>query len=74
MIDFKHEFDKLSPEVKDFIMEVVAQYHYRNGTKHPDGSRGDINITLKEMNDTLAYVYHYAFNEGINEGMNGDPM
>ncbi|MFA5395314.1 MAG: hypothetical protein WC346_04770 [Methanogenium sp.] len=50
-------FSTLNEAEKNFIMEIVCFYHYRNGVKHEDGSMGTIEISPKEMNDVLAYCY-----------------
>ena len=50
------DFDQLSEKEKGQVMEIVANFHYRNGIEQPDGSRGEIKITLKEFNDVLAKV------------------
>jgi membrane-anchored protein YejM (alkaline phosphatase superfamily) len=50
-------FSKLNNLEQVFIMEIVAQYHYRTGVKQKDGSMGEIVITLNELNNTLAYCY-----------------
>lgn len=38
------------------ILEIVANFHIRNGVKHPDFSMGEIKITPGEFNDCLAYM------------------
>ena len=50
------EFDKLSPEEQEFVMEIKGNFHYRNGHTYPDGSMGSIDISPKQLNNALAYV------------------
>lgn len=47
-------FDSLTDHEKEKVMEIVANFHCRNGVKHNDGSIGEIRITLKEFNNVLA--------------------
>lgn len=49
-------FDKADEETKNLVMEIVAMFHHRNVTHHQDGSRGEIKITLRQLNDALSYV------------------
>ena len=49
-------FAKLSEPDKKRVMEIVAQYHYRTGEAHNDGSRGVIKITPGEFNNVLADI------------------
>lgn len=41
---------------QEIIKEIVANFHYRDGKKHEDGSWGTIEITPKEFMDCLAYL------------------
>ncbi len=52
----KGNFDSLSDENKEYVMELVAYFHYRTGKSNPDGSLGEIRITLGELNNLLAFV------------------
>lgn len=52
--DIKGAFDTLPEDQKELVMEVVANFHYRNGKLHPDGSMGTVNITNRQFNDCLA--------------------
>lgn len=49
-------FDRLTEETKIIVMEIVACFHCRTGINQIDGSRGEIRITPKEMNDMIAYA------------------
>ncbi|MBT7928476.1 hypothetical protein HN682_00970 [Candidatus Peregrinibacteria bacterium] len=51
----KGSFDSLSKRNQEVVMEIVANFHIRNGKEHDDGSKGDITITPGEMNDIIAY-------------------
>jgi hypothetical protein len=51
----KDLFKDQSNEDKEFIMEIVANFHYRTGFLNPDGSLGIIKITPGELNDILSY-------------------
>lgn len=53
----KGMFKTLLEEKQELVKEASACFHCRTGVKQPDGSMGEIRITLKEMNDILAYVY-----------------
>ncbi len=52
--DIKGVFDTLSDEQQELVMRTVANFHYRNGKKHSDGSMGEIRITNRQFNDCLA--------------------
>lgn len=54
--EIKGHFDECTEEEKELVMGIVARFHYRNGTHHEDGSRGDIDITRNKLNDALAYT------------------
>ena len=41
---------------KEKIMEIVANFHYRDAKKHVDGSFGTIEISPNQFNDCLAYM------------------
>lgn len=56
-VDF---FDLLSADRKNFVMECVACFQYRNGKRNHDGSLGVIRITPKELNDILAYAMEHS--------------
>ena len=49
--------DRLTLLEREHILRVCAEYHTRNGVKQPDGSKGTIKITHKELNDELAKMY-----------------
>jgi hypothetical protein len=49
-------FYGLSNEEKEFIMECVSHFHYRNGVQYDDGSLGTIKISSKQLRDLLAYA------------------
>ncbi len=52
--DIKGAFDTLPEDQKEVVMEVVANFHHRNGEIHSDGSMGAIKITSRQLNDCLA--------------------
>jgi len=55
--NMKDSFDQLDVrQDKLLIQEVVSMFHYRNGTRNPDGSMGEIRITPKQLRDALACV------------------
>jgi len=45
-----------SPERKMQVVGLVANFHYRDGTKNPESPRGTIHITPGNLNDLLAYA------------------
>lgn len=51
-------FNSLNQADKETILEIVAKFHYRDGTRHSDGSMGTISITPQQMNDVLASVFN----------------
>jgi hypothetical protein len=53
----------LSEAEKQLVLELITCFHIRNDTQHEDGSRGDIKITPKEMNDILAYLMKKVYND-----------
>jgi hypothetical protein len=55
--DIKDSFYELSDDEKDIVMQVAANFHYRNGVKHPDGSLGEIRITNRQLTDCFAYMF-----------------
>jgi hypothetical protein len=62
MKDWEGHFDRLDEEAKELVMKAVAEFHYRNGVKHPDGSMGEISISPGQLNDVLAY-FHRSVSE-----------
>jgi hypothetical protein len=56
-------FDSLGDQSKEFVMECVACFHYRNGYINHDNSMGEVKITPKELNDILAYGLNYLILE-----------
>lgn len=52
-------FEILDEDQKEFVMECVACFHYRNGKSNLDGSMGEINISPGELTNLLAYVLKY---------------
>lgn len=54
--DMLGAFDKLTPEQKEYLHCLHACFTYRNGVRHPDGSRGEIKITPLQMLNLLAYT------------------
>ena len=48
------KFADLDDDYQHEILEAVATFHVRNGVEHEDGSRGEVRITLRELNDLLA--------------------
>jgi|WetSurMetagenome_2_1015567.scaffolds.fasta_scaffold829392_2 hypothetical protein len=60
----KNSFDSVqSEEVQEFIKEVVANFHYRDGKKHEDGSMGSIEISPRQFNDCLAFTMNIISKE-----------
>lgn len=59
--EIKGSFDQVYND--QFIMEIVANFHFRNGIKNEDGSRGEVIITTKEFNDCLAYVFFIGLDD-----------
>ena len=54
------EWDGLNEEeTKEVILEVMADFHIRNGVKNIDGSLGEIKITPKQLRDALAYMSQF---------------
>ncbi len=49
-------FETADEESRELIMEIVACFHFRNGFKNEDGSRGEIDISPKQLRDILAYM------------------
>ena len=61
-------FDKHpNDEQKEFVKEIVAAFHFRNGKKQHDGSLGEIKITIKQLNDCLAYAMFYCVMSGVEK-------
>ena len=58
-----YTFSELDDLEKEFVMYWVAQYRIRNGVHQADGSCGEINITLKQLNDLLAFVYKRGYQD-----------
>ena len=55
--NIKGAFERITSELdRDMVMMVKAQFHYRNGKKHKDGSMGEIKISPGELNDALSFV------------------
>ncbi len=58
MMGFKQEavgnFGRLSDDMQSAILNLMSIYHIRNGTKHNDGSTGEIRITPAEFKDLIA--------------------
>lgn len=52
--NIKGAFDNLTAGEQESVMEVVALFHIRDGTKNHDGSLGTVKITNREFNDCLA--------------------
>jgi hypothetical protein len=50
------KFDDLNDDQKETVMELVAMFHYRDGSPHNDGSMGTIVISPRQLNNLLAYV------------------
>jgi len=50
------KFETLPKLAQEFIKEVVANFHIRNGVKNSDGSMGTIEISPGELRDILAYA------------------
>lgn len=48
--------DKLTGESLEVVKRIVSNFHFRTMKEHSDGSMGDIQITLKQFEDCLAYV------------------
>lgn len=67
MLDYNEEvkgsFDLTCESSQQQIMEIVANFHYRDGVKYKDGSYGTIKITNKEFNDCLAYLLGVGLND-----------
>lgn len=64
-MNYDGEFESLTKDEKEVVMKVVADFHIRNAVHQKDGSKGEIRITPGQMNDALAFIFNYAFNEGI---------
>lgn len=47
-------FHELSDEKKKRVMTIASEYHYRDCVKSPDGSRGTVIITYKQLLDLIA--------------------
>lgn len=54
--DIAGSFHSVPEEQQEIIMEIVANFHIRNGVKNADGSLGEVKITNKQMNDCLAWA------------------
>lgn len=57
--DFKElsggQYDRADGRLQETIQEAVANFHYRDGKKHDDGSMGTIVITPGQLRDLLAW-------------------
>ncbi len=49
--DIKGAFGSLNKDKQQIVMEIVANFHYQNGSNHFEGF---VEITLEELNDCLA--------------------
>ena len=54
--DITGSFDQANDLDREAVMEIVANFHYRDMKRSDDGSLGSIKITHKELNDCLAYA------------------
>lgn len=66
--NIKGSFEILSDTTKNSVMEIVANFHIRDGVKHSDGSVGTVKITNREMNDCLAFIIRNLYQMLIKEG------
>lgn len=49
-------FSNLTQSKKDLLKSVTANWHYRDGVLHEDGSMGTVKISHLQLLDTLAWV------------------
>jgi hypothetical protein len=49
-------WDKLAPKDQEPILEILAQFHFRDGKKYDDGSMGTVYISPKQFRDLLAWL------------------
>lgn len=54
--DIKGFFDSLPETEREEIMEVVANFHFRDSYRYEDGSVGTIRISPKQLRDCLAFM------------------
>ena len=66
IIDMKGCFSDLPEESQELVMVIVSNFHYRTTDKQHDGSLGEIKITLKELNNALAYAMRYFEGERLD--------
>lgn len=55
--DMKDAFDSAPENIREIVMEIVANFHYRDGKPHEDGSKGTVRISPKQFNDCLAFMF-----------------
>jgi len=55
-VETKDSFERLIDSERTEVMELVADFHYRDCTKHDDGGMGTISITPAELTDCFAFM------------------
>lgn len=58
--DVKGAFDHLPEAERQAVQELVADFHFMDGTPHEDGSRGTIRISPGQFRDCLAAAFMSA--------------
>ena len=78
--DIKGSFDAVPESLKNPIIAIVANFHYRDIYVYPDGSMGTIKISPKQFRDCLAYIVAHVIlmpPQGTNKAKgktNGKPI
>ncbi len=62
-VEIKGSFEQACEADQMQVMDIVAQFHHRDGVKHEDGSCGTVKITNREFNDCLAYMLGRGLND-----------
>lgn len=65
--DIKDTFDGISKDKQRVITEIIANLNYKKSHEHIDSNHETIKITLRELNDCLAYCLINYFNGSISK-------
>lgn len=66
---------KIPQEMLDQLLYISGAYHWRDGKKWNDGSRGTMNISPKEFIDLLSFITISTIRnmtDGNDEGLGTD--
>lgn len=63
--DIAGAFSSASEQTKAFVHEITADFYYRDGTKHVDGSMGSVKMSPGQIRDCLAFSIEQRTIEGV---------